>query len=77
MKKIKIMLMSAIVIAAVGGALAFKANTFSTNLKCGTATNSCATIIKATFDQANEGNFNTYCTDGTQNVDCTYALLEP
>lgn len=42
MKRVKIMLMTALVVASVGGALAFKAQKFSTGLFCG-ATGSCAT----------------------------------
>jgi hypothetical protein len=42
MKKVKIMLVSALVVAAVGGALAFKAQKFGTQLFCGVQ-NSCPT----------------------------------
>jgi hypothetical protein len=75
MKKVKIMLMSALVVAAVGGALAFKAQKFSAQLNCGITTNSCSTVLDATFAGATSQDFDSYCTDnGTTN--CTYAKKE-
>lgn len=41
MKKIKIMLMVTLVVAAVGGALAFKAAKIKKTYFCGTTPNSC------------------------------------
>ena len=80
MKKVKIMLMSALVVATVGGALAFKAQSFTTGLYCGSSTTSCPT----------KDNINAYTTVGasstnrvasifcstSQNGSCTYVTTE-
>lgn len=79
MKKIKIMLMSALVVAAVGGALAFKAQKVGPNFKCGTTTNSCPDIPAQlmTIQGAHVGNFISYCTNsGLTTEGCTYATKE-
>lgn len=75
MKKIKIMLLSLLVVGAVGGAVAFKANKTLT-LYCGTTTNSCPTPIpdlKTTdFGKGIPG---TYCTTvGIPSTSCTFSV---
>ena len=79
MKKVKIMLMSALVVATVGGALAFKAKNFSTGFKCGTTTNSCPNTpaVNMTTVGASSSNFVSYCTNsGSTSSGCTYAIAE-
>jgi hypothetical protein len=80
MKKVKIMLMSLLVIGSVAGALAFKAKTYSLGLKCGTAENSCSivqNVDKYTFtDGAAIDNF--FCTTagGATTHDCQIVTTE-
>lgn len=80
MKKVKIMLMSALVVAAVGGALAFKAQNFSTGLYCGSSSSSCPTqdnVNAYTTVGASATNrvANIFCST-TSTGACTYVTLE-
>lgn len=79
MKKVKIMLMSALIVSAVGGILAFKAKTFSPGFKCGTTTNCCPNDPPEpmTTVGASAVNFVSYCTNsGSTKEGCTYAIFE-
>lgn len=73
MKKIKIMLLSLLVIGAVGGAVAFKA-TKEYVLLCGTTTTSCPIIV----DGAKTTNVypipGTFCTTGVVTTTCPYRI---
>lgn len=80
MKKVKIMLMSALVVAAVGGALAFKAQTFNTGLFCGNALNSCTvkeTIEEYAIENADINNRvqGVFCSTVSAGA-CTYVTFE-
>ena len=79
MKKMKIMLMAVLVVAAVGGALAFKAKKFDPTLKCGPALNLCPTprTIYSITDEANPHFTQTFCTTEEGDTDdCTFVTLQ-
>lgn len=69
MKKVKVMLMSLLVLSAVGGALAFKAKKLSTPLFCSNvqATTDCSIQRQATIVQAGAPIENLFCT--TEHLD--------
>lgn len=52
MKKVKIMLTAIIVLAVVGGTLAFKAQKFTKSIYCTTSTDSfCRNLVNATINE--------------------------
>jgi len=69
MKKAKVVLSALVVLTVVGGALAFKAQTFGGNLQCGPAVGNCP---NKTYTTTISGGQNLYCTPigGNQNL-CT------
>jgi len=72
MKKVKIMLMSFAVIAAVGGALAFKAN--SRLLYCSTESDGQCTIwttTAVTYQNVGTPIQDLFCTELGKTTDCT------
>lgn len=74
MNKIKFMLLSLLVVGAVGGAVAFKASRVET-LLCGTTTNSCPTqvdLVKTT--SGSKFIAGTFCTTGIVTTDCPYRI---
>jgi hypothetical protein len=79
MKRMKIMLLSSLVVAAVAGAVAFKVNTRDVGLFCGTQTNSCPveqTIDGFFFTNVNPIN-SWYCTnDETKTTTCLPVTFE-
>jgi hypothetical protein len=81
MKKVKFMLFGVLVVAAVGGALAFKAKNFSPGLKCGFAIDSCPTVETSVEEDYTFTNVNPipnyFCTTaGGQSTDCAPVTLE-
>ncbi len=79
MKKIRVMLTALVVLASVGGALAFKA-TKNESLKCGNSTTSCTVAETALYkitDEASAHFESTFCTISTGSTsNCTFVTLQ-
>ena len=74
MKRIKIMLLSLLVVGAVGGAVAFKASKFRDTYYCGTTTNSCSTkFVNYKTTDFPLGVFNSYCSTTTSTT-CPFSV---
>jgi hypothetical protein len=64
MKKVKIMLLSSLVVATVAGAVAFKAHSRGGAPLCGTTTNSCPNLTDDLYDFTNVNPLpGVYCTN--------------
>ena len=77
MKKVKIMLMATLVVAAVGGALAFK--TKSPGLFCGTSYTSCPTQTQNAYTFVSPGQPsipNIFCSDNQNPSWCKPVTFE-
>jgi hypothetical protein len=78
MKRVKIMLLSSLVVAAVAGGIAFKAKTVSPGLFCGDSPISCPTPTDDAYEFTNVNPLpGIYCTDiETQTTTCERVKFE-